>query len=304
MKEVLSLKQAVLATIAYADLLNFPLKCEEIEEYLYGWSATREAIEAVLKEIQGVIHLNGYYCLNNRIELIETRKKNDVLIKNYWKKIRRFRFLFQFCPFVRSVAVCNSVSYGNVKETSDIDLFVITADRKLSIARFFLKLMTQLFGVRVHHDFISKRFCLSFFVTESAHNLKAIAYEFDPHLAYFVKTMTPLFGAKAFDEFLRDNESWMTPYFKRPNKSRSHELMESGVARKIQFVSECFLRIFGDSLENLIFKFQMKRDLNHKKQILNSSGFIMNKYMFKAHEEDPRANIASQFLNRINAICS
>lgn len=304
MKEVLSLKQAVLATIAYADLLNFPLKCEEIEEYLYGWSATREAIEAVLKEIQGVIHLNGYYCLNNRIELIETRKKNDVLLMNYWKKIRRFRFFFQLCPFVRSVAVCNSVSYGNVKETSDIDLFVITADHRLSIARFFLKLITQLIGVRVHHGFISKRFCLSFFVTVSAHNLKAIAYEFDPHLAYFVKTMTPLFGAKVFDEFLRNNESWMAPYFKRPNKSRTHELMENGIAKKMQFVSECFLRIFGDFLENLIFKFQMKRDLNHKKRILNSSGFIMNKYMFKAHEEDPRANIASQFLNRINAISS
>lgn len=302
MKEVLSLKQAVLATLHYFDILDFPLTLEELERYLYGWSAPVEAIDSALREIPSIHHAHGFYFLEGRQEIAELRKERQGVAEFLWRRVERFRFFLELCPFVRLVAVCNTLAYGNVKESSDIDLFIITKDGKLATARFFMKFFTQIFGMRAHHEKIARRFCLSFFVTEGASNLKLLAHPFDPHLAYFVKTMVPLFGEVVYRDWLHLNESWVSPYFKRPLEPRRARLKSSMSARILRFFFESFLRLFGNRLENFLFNYQAKRDLAHRKKFPHSKGIVMNQNVFKFHEEDPREEIAKQFLERVRVL--
>jgi hypothetical protein len=314
-KEVLSLHQAVLATIHYFDLLDFPLTLEELEEYLYGRPSRSEAKKLMspkgesfrpsrseaaeeIAKLPGVQHAHGFYFLEGRDEIAELRKERQKIAKAMWQRTERFRFLFALCPYVRMVAVCNTLAYGNVKETSDIDLFIITKDGKLATARFFMKLFTQLFGVRVHHDKISSRFCLSFFVTERASNLKPLAHAFDPHLAYFVTTAVPIFGEFVYRDWLKANEEWAAPYFKRPLSPRIARLKENFAARFFRFFLESFLFLFGNWLENFFYEFQMKRDRERQKKFPYSKGIVINRNVFKFHESDPREEIAKKFLER------
>lgn len=302
MKEVLSLKQAVLATLHYFDILDFPLTVAELEEYLYGWSAPSEAIAETLQHMPEIGHSHGFYFLKGRDSIAELRKERMKIAENLWKKVERSRFLLSACPFVKMVSVCNTLAYGNVKESSDIDLFVIAKDGRLATARFFMKLFTHIFGMRAHHEKIARRFCLSFFVTESALNLKLLAHGFDPHLAYFVNMMTPLFGEMAYRDWLHANDPWVSFYFKRPITPRLSRIKNLPVAAALKFLLECLLRLFGKSFENFLYEFQMKRDRLRQKQFPKSKGIIMNQNVFKFHETDPREEISKKFLERLKGI--
>lgn len=302
MKEVLSLKQAVLATIHYFDVFNFPLTVQELEEYLYGWSAPSEAISDALQNMPEIGHGHGFYFLKGRDEIAELRKERMKIAEDLWKKVERGRFLLSVCPFVKMAAVCNTLAYGNVTQSSDIDLFIITKDGRLAQARFFMKLITQIFGMRAHHEKIAGRFCLSFFATESALNLKPLVHDFDPHLAYFVNMMTPLFGEGVYMDWLHANDPWVSFYFKRQIAPRLSRIKNSPIAAVLKFLLECFLRLFGKGLENFLYEFQMKRDRLRQKQFPKSDGIVMNRNVFKFHETDPREEIAKQFLERMKII--
>lgn len=295
MKEVLSLKQAILATLHYFDLLDFAPTAKELEVYLYGWSAPMEAIEEALKTMPEVSHSHGFYCLQHRLAIAELRKERKDLAAKLWRKAKRYSWLIAICPFVEMAAVCNSLAYGNVKKDSDIDLFVVTKAGKLPVARFFLKVLTQIFGMRVHHDKIAGRFCLSFFVSEKAIDLGRLAHEFDPHLAYFIAQMTPIYGKSAYMRFLQANETWTVKYFRRQLSPRLEKLKPHRVAGFFKIILEIFAQIFAWPLDAVFLKRQAQKDAVRRKLFPNSNGILMTKDVFKSHEQDPRGKIATAF---------
>lgn len=305
MKEVLSLEQAILATLVYFDLLDFAPTISELKRYLYGWSAPEEAIRAALSVMPEISHAHGYYFLKGRREIAELRKERAAIAKKLWGRVERYRFLFEICPYAKIVCVCNSLAYGNVDEKSDIDLFVIVRTGRLAIARAFLKLLTQIFSVRVHHEKIAGRFCLSFFVAENTMNLKRIAHDFDPHLAYFIKTIVPIFGSKDdYKRFLQLNNEWVRVYFKRALEDdlRLEKLHTNWLAEALRNIFEGILWIFGNLPEKLLYKFQLKRDEKHKARIKDDSGILMTKDIFKFHEKDPRQEIAEKFREKLELL--
>ena len=51
------------------------------------------------------------------------------------KKSKKYVKFMQMLPFVRTVALCNSLSFYNAEKESDIDLFIITESKRLFFAR-------------------------------------------------------------------------------------------------------------------------------------------------------------------------
>ena len=293
-----------MATLHYFDLFDWPLTSQEVEDYLYGWSAPQSAISAtlaVMKEEVG--HVHGFYCLAGREEICELRKERAKISERLWKRVDRFSWIFALCPFVKTVAVCNSLAYGNVKDTSDIDVFIIVENGKLQTAHFFLKVLTQIFRMRVHHDKIAGRFCLSFFVSEKAVNLETLAFPFDPHLAYFAWMMTPIYGEDAYLKFLHANEKWAGRYFRRIPSPRLKRMKKHPVASFFGFIIASFLRIFGGLAEAFFNQVQLHKDQERKKQFSSSlGGILINKDIFKFHEDDPRQRVAEDFMKRLESI--
>ncbi len=301
-KEVVSLKQAILATLHYFDLFDFPLTLSELEEYLYGWSAPKEVIAESMRSLEGVEYGDGFYFLAGRQELVEIRRHREKTAQKLWKKVQRYARLFVLCPFVRMVAVCNTLAYWNTKETSDIDLFVITAPGRMNTARFFMKFLTQIFGIRVHHEKIAGRFCLSFFVIETSMNLSPIAHSFDPHLAYFVLSTKPFFGFQTHRDFLKANEAWVGRYFRRSLQWSGGEQKRYPAANCLRWISEKILSLFGGFGESYFAKQLERRDQIHNKKFPKSTSIIMRRDIFKFHEHDPREEIAKKFLERLAQI--
>ncbi|MBI2634689.1 hypothetical protein HYW82_03420 [Candidatus Peregrinibacteria bacterium] len=136
----------------------------------------------------------------------------EELEKKLWKRVWRYCRFLRFVPFLRMVAVCNNLAFGRVRAASDIDLFIVAREGHLFTVRIFVTAILHIFGVRRHGEKIAGRFCLSFFVDDSALDLSTIAIEKDIYLAYWVKNLVPIIDDGVYGEFLRKNE-WVDGYF-------------------------------------------------------------------------------------------
>ncbi|MFA6520770.1 MAG: hypothetical protein WCT53_00055 [Candidatus Gracilibacteria bacterium] len=303
MKDVLSLKQAINATIHYFDLFNCPLRVSEIEEFLFGWSAPREVIEANLHEMPEISCREGMYFLVGREDIVWEKRERLLHSKLLWEKVKKYRFIFRMCPFIKMVAVFNALSFDNAKEGSDIDLLIVADDKKFATARFFVKAFTQIFKMRVHHENIAGRFCLSFFVSTKRMNLEQLSYDFDPHLAYLVKSAVPILGEDAYKDWLETNNKWTSRYFKRNLSPRKFKFSRATPAEffasLVGKILELFIMIFGDRVEKLCAKYLAKREGAHKERTQKKIGIVMDAGVFKFHENDTRRSVAEQFLKRL-----
>src|SRR3989338_8633583 len=88
------------------------------------------------------------------------------------------------CRRIGNTAVASTpcfLAYGSfsgvpkVDDDSDIDLFIVARAGRLFIVRSFSILILHVLGVRLHGKKIKGRFCLSFFIDDTALDLSKIA---------------------------------------------------------------------------------------------------------------------------------
>ncbi|MEI7510714.1 MAG: hypothetical protein WCJ84_00990 [Candidatus Peregrinibacteria bacterium] len=224
--------------------------------------------------------------LSDAINHAPTPKKNNTL--EYLKKGEKWASFLRFCPFVRGVAIVNTVSFGVAKPLSDIDVLVVTAPHKMWTARFFVTLFLALCGVRRSKIRIAGQMCLSFFVDETVADFSALKLPFDPYLAFWCAGMIPVFGTSFFSAFYTQNTPWVlneiaVPILFHPSKIPSGKNTFQSV-----------LEIFFCFIESPIRYFWKKRTLHKKSLLKDQSGTIVSEHILKFHDEDKREEWAKR----------
>lgn len=208
-----------------------------------------------------------------------------------WNKSRKYIKFLQIIPFVRMVSVCNNLAFGLADEQSDIDIFVVAKTGRLFLVRTFITLIFSLLGVRRHGDKIHQRFCLSFFVDDSALDLSKIAIDKDIYLAYWIKSQVPFINDGVSLQLLKEN-GWAKKYFENENDFfiRSNEIMP--MYKKYSFFMNIFgftlSGFFGNMIENVLKKWQIKRASVKAKSVSDNSGIVVSEHMLKFHNIDRR----------------
>jgi hypothetical protein len=124
-----SIEQAVLRTVAYADVFDYPLTVAETHRYLVGVAAPPAAVRAGLRRLvpERLTRREGLYMLHGRGDLAETRRRRAADAAQLWPEAVRYGRVLAQLPFVRMVAVTGSLTRDNVESGSDIDYLVVTA---------------------------------------------------------------------------------------------------------------------------------------------------------------------------------
>ncbi|MBI5412562.1 hypothetical protein HZA43_05350 [Candidatus Peregrinibacteria bacterium] len=298
------LQSSILKTIAFFDLFDFPLTAEEVQRYLYGYGQPVH-----IKEIKGTLalmpsleSLKDYYFLKGRGELVRIREARQYRAQQYWDRVKFYGLHMRQIPFVRMIAVCNTLSYNNVTDESDIDLLVITEPGRLWTARLFLTLLLQFFGVRRHGNKIAERFCLSFFVTTQRLNFQPLllAPE-DPYLAYWLAFLAPIEGRETYDHLKKLNEVWLKADYGLifpPEQGRHFYALEKSRLKRFQ---EWTLRgRLGDLFEKLIQYFWKKRT-QKKAGLLDpaTSGVRIENDFLKFHDHDRRREYYDAWIRKV-----
>ncbi|MBU1151844.1 hypothetical protein KJ632_03405 [Patescibacteria group bacterium] len=190
--------------------------------------------------------------------------------KKYWERVRKYLPVLRFVPGIRMVAVCNNLAFGKVSEHSDIDLFIVAKEGRLFVVRTFVTAILHLLGVRRHGDKVAGRFCLSFFVDDSALDLRGIALENDVYLKIWMMTMKPVVDDGVFEKFLMVNE------------------VRNDFTGKV-FKPFRFFSFASGGISNKLFAFfQLRMIENKRRKLADHSGIVANMHMLKFHNIDRR----------------
>lgn len=185
-------------------------------------------------------------------------------------------------PWLRMIAVVNSLSMCATHEDSDIDLFVITAKDCIWFVRVFMTISFWLMGVWRKGEDIAGNFCLSFFIEEDAMDMSAIALEDDIYLYFWIYYMRPiLVVGDTWDHFLASN-TWVIR-----EKTVSLISLPLGVT-----VWDIF-GIFFNGLIRPLWEWKAQRSYEKK---WRPTGVIIRKNMLKFHDQDRREFIRDTIL--------
>ncbi len=298
----LNVKQAVIATLAYFDLFGVPLTRSEISEYLFFADPDDKKIDMYLKESPLINFMDGYYALQRYPVFFQNFSEKRIRSKQYWKKVKRYQWLFSICPFIDFIGVCNSLPIRDIHDESDIDLFVVAKKGHLFTARLFLTLLTSIFFIRRHGEKVNKRFCLSFYVTDEEYNFEKLSRKpYDIYLAYWIKTLEPVSGNyTSYLKFIEANQEWLKPYFKNLIPRKRYYRTAKPAQEKWKTRLENW---FGSkNWEQRFKKWQLERAQNKQKQLEDQSGTIISNNILKFHDQDIRDQVRYSWVERMNSI--
>jgi len=148
-----AIREAILATLAYADVFNYPLRGEEVGKYLisYELRVTNYELKRQLDTLTEDKELgvkNGYYFLTGRKEIVELRKKREKWSRKKIEKAKKVANLLKVIPTVKLVGISGALAMENSDEDDDIDLFIITSLGRLWLTRSLVTVLVELTGQR------------------------------------------------------------------------------------------------------------------------------------------------------------
>ncbi len=119
------------------------------------------------------------------------------LLEEYLNHIKKHQKLFQSLPWIKTIYLCNSITFNALHHWSDIDLFIVTKKWSLRRARLFSVIFFFFSWLKRTLTKTDKRFCLSFYITEDTENLYPISLSnTDIYLAYWLAHLVPLYQEK------------------------------------------------------------------------------------------------------------
>lgn len=304
-------QQATQKTLAYFDLSDFPLTVDELQRF--GWQAH---IDSPSPDGNGWSFRDGYYFLPSRDEIIQKRQQSEALSQKKLTIARRAAKLIRSVPFVRAILVCNSVAMGTARPESDIDFFIITAPKRVWIARLFTNLILKLFGLRVGRKTADK-VCLCFFVDSDHLDLAHLKIaDDDVYLIYWINMLVPVYDPESMHEKFLEANRWTNEFLPNRRKAITQRLRRyvgaADGADKIGFVGRIWKKIweamwrgaYGDLIEQQAKGFQlakMRFSLKEKSRVDNKE-VVLTDSIIKLHENDARRRIREQWLDKIKEL--
>lgn len=293
----MEIRKRIYETICWFDLFDRPLLGMEVYKYLFKNDSDLKNVRKNLRKMIGtdLSRKGNLYCLKGREEIFDIFKKRQVFSKKKWRRAKFVGMLLRKVPFVRGVAVSQSLAIDNAKEKSDIDLFIITAKNKLWTSRALVNLMLDTFRLR---SLKSKApICPSFLIVRDSLDLGGAALKpKDIYLAYWVASLRPLFGKEIFKEFLRENK-WIRQYFLKVKELDNSPIKLNWflfIAQKMLEVIFWPLSLFENRLRELQIKKIKKYARKTKNQMLE-----LDKEMAKIHYNDKRSFYLEEWQRKI-----
>ncbi len=202
------MKRAILKTLAYADIFDYPLKAYEIHKWIISKRASLQEVQKGLSKLtnEGRIgKYKDYYFLPKRGKQVLRRIKNAKLSRSLMFRARFLTQILKIIPWIKLVGVSGGLAMENAGKKDDIDLFLITSRNRLWLSRLFATLVLTLLTVRRSRKTksVSGKFCLNIFLTED--DLKQ--QRKDLYTAHEILQMKPLWQRDGiYKNFLEKND--------------------------------------------------------------------------------------------------
>jgi len=248
-------EEAILRTVIYADIFNFPLTRAELHHYLIAENPiSREQVEQALASspfLQQELDIEPDYIIcAGRQDLIDLRIQRDQASRKLWPLARDYGRALGRLPFVRMVAMTGALAMRNAAaDDDDLDYVLVTAPGRVWLARAFAIVLVRLAkrrGVVV---------CPNYLLAESA----LAQDKHDLFVAHEVTQMVPIHGDAIYN-LMRAQNDWVSSFLPNANNPYYSEGDSSAQKSWLKQAGEFLLggRI-GDALEHWEYRRKLRR---------------------------------------------
>ena len=189
---------AVLRSVTYAALFDYPLTLAQLHASLIGVRADATTVAAWWRTsdfLQATVdHRDGLYFPSGRCDLRHTRARREAVSRGLLDRDHRILSVVAGMPFVRMVALSGSLAHLNAEASADLDFFVVTAPHRVWSVTFILLVIARLFGWR-------RRLCLNYVISEDALRVEPA----DLFSANQIIHLRPILGDDVFARFVDAN---------------------------------------------------------------------------------------------------
>ena len=212
---LVSLKAAILKTLAYSDNFSFPLTSQEILVRLIQEKADKVQVDAVLKDLlvrKQVMQKGEYYYVPGRAALVEQRLKRAKVSAREITHAKLVAEKLKHVPGILGIYLTGSLAVKNSDEGDDLDLLIVTDNHRLWTTRCLLTLYCELLGLRRRPDTqaVAGKVCLNLYLTPKAFALPESKRSL--YTAYELIQVLPLSDPHGLYGNLLEANGWVHKY--------------------------------------------------------------------------------------------
>ncbi len=297
--EDILLREAVIRAIVFFDLFNYPLTRWEIWQNL--------PIEINFSDLDGMVNLvvsegvicekEGFHFLPNREELINIRRERYNYANYKIKLARRASRFFRLLPSVKLVAVSNLIGHHNLRQESDIDIFIISSPRRLWLTRLFCTGLMKITHQRPTKQCKRNKMCLSFYASLDGLAMESLRFKpDDPYFDHWFLGLYPVYDDNRYLSYLRFKNLWLKNSF--PNCLLLEEKFPDNYFKR-SFWSWSFF-YFGDLLNLLAKNIQLTIMPARLKNLVNKqSGVVVSDSVLRFYLNDRRAEFHKKYYDKL-----
>jgi hypothetical protein len=191
-----SLASAVLYTLAYSDVFDYPLSPNEVWRYLIGTRASHPDVERALSTTPGIETNGAVHYLADREVVAEMRSARAQIAQAMWPRVRKYASRIARLPFVRMVSLTGALAMINARASDDYDFLIVTEPGYLWLTRAMVIALVVRPGA-LQGDEV----CPNYFITTD--NLTFESH--DLFTAHELAQMVPLSGKDLYTDLRRQN---------------------------------------------------------------------------------------------------
>lgn len=310
------LRNSILATIIYYDILDFPVTLLEVYKYLINPGRLHRLAHGVggielahiLEALGGLIksslieQKNGFYFLSGRSHLYDLRIGRQKIADQKWKKFLKLSRWLALVPYLKGMFASGSMALDNTDKNSDFDVLVIARSGRLYTCRLFLWLVTSLLGVRRKRfeRTAPNKFCFNHYITDQ--NL-SISHESLFNAQTYVNLKPVLISSELLDQFYVHN-LWLNNYvynFKIQKEFTRRSITAPLNTKAIAKTEELMLNSFvGEWFERILRLYQQKRIRNNPATYQSGGRVVFTEQELEFHPHSFEKIVLARYKEGLN----
>jgi len=276
-----SRQQAILRTLLYADLFDYPLTKDQIFRFLISKkNIGKQELFSVLKNKSLPIEQSGeYFYLTQRKSLVTERQKRKTVSSQKLELAKKIINKISFISSIKLIGISGALSMENCDEDDDIDFFVITDKNLVWTTRLLLIILLTFLGVYRNRKSKnhSNKICLNMILDED--NLCFGKINQDLYTAHEIVQLLPILNKEETYEKFINNNPWIKNYIANFTVEKNFDDKKNVLFDRL--IVQLFKLL---QIEKIARFFQLKYMKNHRTNEITKDGFLkFHPYDYKAH---------------------
>lgn len=206
----MKLSDAVLSTLAYHDIFNYPLTVGETHQFC-PYKTSEEKVQKELKNLHKTKKIEkyfNYYSLKGKGTISHVRQKKRIHSHNKTVKARTYAKILNLFPHIQLIALTGALAMENSDKNDDIDFLIITSKNYLWSTRLASNLLLSRYRRKPAQKKTKNKACLNIFLAENSLKIRTQ----NLYTAHEIAQMKPILQrGNAYFRFLNAN-SWVKNY--------------------------------------------------------------------------------------------